>query len=248
MSEFEKSTERPLSLIDKELGTTIQRLDDVIEARIRERVGDEIYDECTSLARLDDEVEASLSEETLEEVHRFNDDILDAAIAQKAHEIVEVDDFTFDEDQERHEIDIQNSKILKERDDSEVNPNDTLFNGVSAMVSEELINSIQPYLEDRYKGLSVSSINHGQITFSTPEQPVDTFTNRFLLVTFSLEGFDIKTVAVYSYMPKDFDVRGMRVEPLDVSAQDGVIDGISMNALKQDATRAIQLALEAKQQ
>lgn len=248
MSEFEKSKERPLSLIDKELGATIHKLDEVIEARIRERVGDEIYDECTSLARLDDEIEASLSDETLEEAERFMAEQIRAAFVQKAHDMVDLDEFTSDEDQERYEVDFQNSKVLKERDDLEVNPNDILFNEVSALVSEEVINSIQPFLEDRYKDLIVTSVNHGQITFSSSEHQVDTLTNRVLILSFSLQGFDIKTEAVYSYMPKDLDLRGAHVELLDVSVQDGVIDGISVNVLKQDATRAIQLALENKQQ
>lgn len=244
MSEFEKPTEKSPVLLDKELVAVLSHLDDIIQERIRQAVGDDIYDECTSLAELDRELEDSLSEETEAALRDNRIDSFSSIVAQKAHDMVVDEGRAFDEDEERHLMDHLDSEAVNEILPLFENSHDGLFYEVSGQINEEIIAKIEALLADRYPTFIITNIDQGRITFHGNEKQVDSFTKENLLITFSVDGSDIKTEASYSYIPIDFNLERVKIEPIDVASAGGYVEGISIKNLKEDALKALQIVSE----
>lgn len=254
MDETEKRSELPTDSMDEALSSALTKVGDTIEQKIRAKMGDANYDQAVSFNKLDRSLEESLSEDTRAELReerrrhrREQEEMVSKNAVEASIRMFESDESPFDEDSGRHVTEQETFQPIDQRKvDREEDPLERTFAIAHAAATKELRTLIGAHLEDRYAqhNIELYSIDGTHITFHSKQQPVDTNTNRALEISFeTTDAHTLKTNVSYVFI--DSGMLGKyRRRKVETDALKGVVEGVSLESLKKDTLRAVQMALE----
>jgi len=254
MNPSESHFERPIASVDDGLVMALTQVEAIAERSVRQVIGDASFEEIETLEALNRSLEESLSDETralLEadtQIRHIEHDLTASKAIQSAHSMIHDDD-VFDEDSGRRIADVAMSQTDKERfiEHAQVDTRNTAYHEAQAEIREELTNEVEDLLIDTYPELEVRTISDGRITFHTKGTRTDPVYGKGvqLNISFVVENHDIVTQVGYTRELAPGDPSSS-IEMLDVASLGGEIDHISLDALKRDALRALEITLRGR--
>ncbi len=248
--EYPPRFELPISSIDKELSLALSQIDMAIEGYIRTRVGDETYDDYMRVRLLDASVEESLSKETTELRRQHRRAAILDRMNQLALQLPDNEGILSDDANSKARAELffhaQLAEILLDGANIDEREND--FINAFSEVTGDLIEEMELLLADRYPELEVTSLDEGRITFCGGGRTIDhsTASEKKLMIIFQANGLDVTTSIVYSYIPLSFTEGEVRREEVDIASLEGEIEYISIDRLKRDTVRALQLVVSGR--
>lgn len=244
--------EQPISSVDEDLVFSLFQIDRVIDTFISTAISEEQYADYHKAQALnaltDDLIDQSLQKRWREHQAKR----LRSGAHQLARARMEADDMVFDEDDERYNVAVKQAyydqmpQFLKEN--SFITLEEQPYLDARAYIVDQLTDELESLLVDRYPTLNVVSVDAGILTFYGREELVhERVATRRLMISFSVEGKDITTRAAYAYTPlmrnPEFTLPN---EELDIAILEEGIEGISLDRLKRDTLRALQIVLSTR--
>jgi hypothetical protein len=241
--------ELPISVVDEELSVTLNQVSATIEEYIRARIGNDAYNSYIELRELDASLEDSMSDETKELWRRHRQDVLRERANQLASTLPESESDDASDEDKGLKVNAgllyhaQLAEILMDGDNAD--EQEDAFIDAFGEITGDFIDEIELLLVDRYPELEVTSLDDGRITFCGYGRTIDheTASDKRLIISFHGNGGDITTTVAYSYIPLSLTEGEVRREEIDIALLNGNIEHISIDQLKRDTLRALQLVL-----
>lgn len=226
--------------LDGELVVALTQVDVVIEAYIRKAIGDYEYDAHEARVALENELDDSMGEEVRRALGKPIDRIMEQAAGLAEDMIKEGKD----EKEARRRAALAAHEALFA---DHMDPRDKDRVEAYTDITETLAGLVEGFLTEKYPDIEVDAVD-GAILSSMFTQRLDPAAglgpNTTLRVGFSVDGPKVDTNVFFFRTPRNSPGAG-KVERVDLDPAEygGVIGGIDLALLKQDALEALQAAI-----
>lgn len=226
--------------LDGELVVALTQVDVVIEKYIRKAIGDYEYDAYEARTALENELDDSMGEEVRQAFGKPIDRIMEQA-AELAEDMIKEGK---DEKEARRQAALAAHEALFT---DRTNPLDKDYLEAFSDITDTLEAAVQASLMEKYPDVEVAGVDGAMLSLMFTQRTdaaVGLGANTSLRVGYMVDGPKVDTSVFFLETPRHSpDVSEVERVDLDPADFEGVIGGINLALLKQDALEALQTAL-----